>query len=270
MSNTVHISDWEAVAVPPASAALDPSTFPASDDHDAQVAAFERDGFVFLPGFLSPDLIAQVEADLDWACRNYTEITPVREGFNVEDPSKWSDPETPVFRKVGGLLDLSPAWRELCVSVARDSVLPRLLGPEVDLWRDVVMMKQARVGREKPWHQDGVYWPYRPFHQVSAFCPLDACTAENGALQVIPGSHLRERDHFGVEKQVTLTDEEQASARYVFMQPGDVLLFHSLLLHGSEPNQSNHHRRVAINSYLQRGLTYIYDDDEPQCPQVLG
>ena len=125
----------------------------------------------------------------------------MREGFNVEDPRKWPDPQTPVFRKVGGLMDLSDSWRELCIMLARDSILPDILGPQIDLWRDVVMMKQAHVGREKPWHQDGVYWPFRPYNQVSAFCPLDPCTQENGALQVIPGSHVCAREHFGAEHQ---------------------------------------------------------------------
>ena len=45
-------------------------------------------------------------------------------------------------------MDLSDAWRELCVTVARDSILPEILGPKIDLWRDVVMMKQARWPRK--------------------------------------------------------------------------------------------------------------------------
>ena len=54
------------------------------------------------------------------------------------------------------------------------------------------------------------------------------------------------------------------------MEPGDVLLFHSLLLHGSEPNRSQQHRRVAINSYIQRDLDYIGHGERPDCPQVIG
>jgi hypothetical protein len=257
---------WETIEVQPAAAVLD---LPVPEERAEQVEFFKEHGFLLLPGFLSQETIGRLDAELCDVAARHDEIEPVREGFNVEDPSRWPDPQTPVFRKVGGLFDLTPSWRSAAIDIATRSPLTSFLGERIVLYRDVVMMKQARIGREKPWHQDGVYWPYRPYDQVSAFCPLDPCTEANGALQVIPGSHTAALEHEGLELQVVLSEEQQAATRLVPMQPGDVLLFHSLLLHGSQANESGQHRRVAINSFMRDGLTYIGSAPERHCPQVL-
>jgi len=129
-------------------------------------------------------------------------------------------------------------------------------------------MKPARVGREKPWHQDSVYWPWQPMQLVSAMTALDDALPENGCLQVIPGTHTAEVRHYGQELRIDLDDAQQAQTVYVPLRAGDTLLFHSLLLHGSEPNHSNQDRRVCIFSYKTPDLKYIGKADERECKPV--
>jgi len=227
-------------------------------DHQAMNAFFAEHGYLVLRGTLGSAELRELDAELERVVAEHERLPAIREGFNIERRDRWPDPDTPVFRKIGGMVDHSPAYRGLCFHPRILDALVAVLGPDIDLWRDVVMMKQARIGREKPWHQDGVYWPYRPCRQVSALTALDRMHAGNGGLQVIDGSHRRGAlEHHGREMQVTLSPDDQARTAYVELEPGDTLLFHSLLLHGSEPNRSDQPRRVMINSYIDHHLEFI-------------
>jgi len=254
MSSNLSISEADRIAVPPARKTW---TGPDPTEPAAMAAFFEEHGFLILRGVLDADELQELDGELQRLARDYESLSPVREGFNVEHPSQWPDPDTPVFRKIGGIYDLSEACKRLCHKPRVGTALEPLLGPEIDLYRDVVMMKQAHIGREKPWHQDGPYWSYRPYRLISAMTALDPANAANGGLQVIPGSHKREFEHHGSELQVTLSEAQQGNTTYVALEPGDTLLFHCLLLHGSEPNRSDRNRRVIIFSYRDHHLEYI-------------
>lgn len=252
-ANSISLLEADEVQVPPAAGQY---TGSAPADPRARQAAMQRDGFLVLRNLVTPGELGELDSELQRLASSYRELQAVREGFNVERPEKWPDPQSPVFRKIGGIVDHSPAFRRLCLDRRLIEVLQQVMAERIRLWRDVVMMKQARVGREKPWHQDSVYWPWKPYRQVSAFIALDAMTPENGCLQVIPGSHLQALPHHGKESQVALSPEQQAQTLYVPLQAGDVLFFHGLLLHASEPNRSGRHRRVIIYSYMPADLEW--------------
>jgi ectoine hydroxylase-related dioxygenase (phytanoyl-CoA dioxygenase family) len=103
---------------------------------------------------------------------------------------------------------------------------------------------------------------------VSAMTALDDASPENGCLQVIPGTHKVEIKHYGEELRIDLSPQQQAQTFYTPLRAGDTILFHSLLLHASEPNTSNQDRRVCIFSYRPEGLTYIGKKVEGQAPLV--
>jgi ectoine hydroxylase-related dioxygenase (phytanoyl-CoA dioxygenase family) len=252
---------WETIGVPPACGTF---TGPYPDDVVSAARFFDLEGFVILRAVINRSALDELDHDLVRITKNAQSLDPVREGFNVEDPSRWPSPEQPVFRKIGGVCDLSSVFWRLCRAGRILDVVQTVLRDSIHLYRDVVMMKQARVGREKPWHQDGVYWPYRPFRFASALIALDSMTTDNGCLQIVPRSH---RDgplpHHGEELRVTLSPEQQASTVYVPLPPGDVLIFDGLMLHASETNQSARHRRAAILSYMAASVEYMGSPPEP-------
>lgn len=262
----ININNWDAAEVRPAADTWQGS---CPETLTERLAFFETNGFLVLPAVLSKTEVAELDRQVAYMAEHHESLPKVREGFNVEDPSKWPDPETPVFRKIGGFCDFNEAFAALCAHPTVMEIVSARLGPVVQLYRDVIMMKQAKVGREKPWHQDAVYWPYEPNDFVSAMTALDAADPDNGCLQVVPGSHhLGALDHHGKELQVTLSEEQQAETLYVPLQPGDTLIFHSLLLHGSEPNHSDRHRRVCILSYMSPDFTWTGEGERPKVPTI--
>ena len=96
---------------------------------------------------------------------------------------------------------------------------------------------------------------------VQTACVIDPMTAENGAILLVPGSHLREprSEHPGRGNFVTgnvsrayLSNEGFCDADLLSIdaEPGDVVLWHVDTIHGSEMNQSSQDRCLYINGYV--------------------
>jgi hypothetical protein len=231
-------------------------TDPMPQTRDERVEFFKREGFLILRGVLVQAELDELDREIRRLAENHATTRRIREGFDLE-PIQDPNQKIPTFRKIGGISELSPAFDALMRHPKIMDMLSAVMGPRIELYRDVVMMKPKRVGREKPWHQDSVYWPWNPMDLCSAMTALDEALPENGCLQIIPRTHWKEIQHYGEELQIDIDEQMQAQTYYVPMQAGDTLLFHSLLLHASEPNFSEQDRRVVIFSYKTPGLKFV-------------
>ncbi|MBM7774420.1 phytanoyl-CoA hydroxylase [Actinokineospora baliensis] len=251
-------------------------------DHDAvrrsgHANHFAEHGFTVIPGLLDPEEVAECAAELDRLDTGWRDLpnvrvigkrNPLAPSYDLED-LPGADGE-PVVRKITGFTALSPVLeRSLVRHPDLLEVLHQVLGPRVELYRDALMFKHAGVGQEKPWHQDAVYWPFRPMSLVSAMITVDRCTPDNGCLQVVPGSHREVVAHAKVDWELQVDQRECARrAVYVPLEPGDCLVFHSLILHASEHNRSTVDRRLAITSYSPGGLEIL--DEEIDSPVLIS
>jgi ectoine hydroxylase-related dioxygenase (phytanoyl-CoA dioxygenase family) len=131
---------------------------------------------------------------------------------------------------------------------------------EVCHFHSKVMQKEPKTGGAWEWHQDYGYW-YKngflyPEAMISVMVALTEATIANGCLQVLKGSHKMQRfehifigeqqgaDHEFVEKAI-----EKCELIYVELEPGDVLFFHSNVLHRSDANTSDKARWSVISAY---------------------
>ena len=242
-------------------------TDPMPEGCDEQVRFFQEQGFLIMRSVLGGDELDELDRELHRLAQNHDKVANIREGFDLE-PNQDPTREVPTFRKIGGITDTSDAFRRLCGHPRIVNMLHAIMGDTLELYRDVCMMKAASVGREKPWHQDSSYWPWEPMSLVCAMTALDDATPENGCLQVIPGSHHKALQHYGGELMVDLDNEMQSRTCYVPLKPGDTLLFHSLLLHASEPNRSDQDRRVCILAYKTPKVSFIGHGEQRPCAIV--
>ena len=81
---------------------------------------------------------------------------------------------------------------------------------------------------------------------------IDEIHPGTGGLEVIPGSHRRligsynEQLESGLVESGALGDAELARAVPVVLRPGEFIIYHGWLLHGSGPNASDR-RRAGLN-----------------------
>jgi ectoine hydroxylase len=144
-----------------------------------------------------------------------------------------------------------------CESIVNSA--ERILDGEVYHYHSKMIMKDAKTGGAWAWHQDYGYWYQNGVLSpdlCSASIAVDPATRENGCLQVIEGSHLLGRvdhiltgDQAGADKEHVAAILERFPLVYVEMDPGDVLFFHSNLLHASAENTSDKPRWSMICCY---------------------
>jgi hypothetical protein len=138
-----------------------------------------------------------------------------------------------------------------------------LIGPDILCWGSSFFIKEPHNTAYVSWHQDSTYWGLEPAHIVTAWVALSDSTIENGAMRVIPGSHLREqvphRDTFapdnllsrGQEIMVAVDDRDAVALE---LAAGEMSLHHVRLIHGSEPNPSGQRRIGFAIRYIP---TYV-------------
>ena len=151
---------------------------------------------------------------------------------------------------------------ELCTHAAILDRVACLLGPDLVLWQSNFFMKEPG-SKEIPWHQDLAFWPIEPPLNVSAWVAIDAATAENSCVQLLPGSHRQVVPHIDAESHHAFP--RQADPAYIDaekpikmeLQPGEFFLFTERLLHHSSANHSQK-RRMGIAVRLTTPIVRCY------------
>jgi ectoine hydroxylase-related dioxygenase (phytanoyl-CoA dioxygenase family) len=165
-----------------------------------------------------------------------------------------------------------------------------LIGADIRLYNLTVWMKNAGDGSYVGWHQDSTYFPLDPAVQITAWVALTDSVEENGNVKYIPGSHKLGQLKHGQEigkgsllskGQHVIEPLDTNVVKCIDLQPGEMSLHHTRLVHYSEPNHSSR-RRIGLGvSYiptsvrctgtvrhtagLMRGVDrYNHWDDEPR------
>jgi chlorinating enzyme len=155
-------------------------------------------------------------------------------------------------------------------------VLESLIGPDVLALQSMMFFNPPGKGGQG-WHQDSFYIQTQPDSLIGVWIALDRADEENGCLWVAPGSHHEpiyppeNRNHFvhaddtHIEGLFAATHPShmddsvnnlsKVAAKYgdavpVILEPGDVLFFHSHLLHRSYRNETpDRFRRAYVTHY---------------------
>ena len=123
-----------------------------------------------------------------------------------------------------------------------------LIGPDIVCWGTHYFCKEPGDARAVPFHQDAIYWPFRPLRTVTAWIAIDDVTLDNGPMCFLPGSHLegpyetRAREGDVVLNLETVGFEQLGEPCPLTMQAGRVSLHTDLLVHGSALNASLNRR----------------------------
>jgi len=156
------------------------------------------------------------------------------------------------------------AAHALAVDPMLTDPLRGILTDDIDCFQSQFIFKNPGVIGQ-PWHQDAYYFRYDKQPQVTVWVALSRATLENGCLWVLPGSHKRQQvfEHVPDRRPESLqgyqeiVSEDTAPEIPVTMEPGDVLFFHSYLMHRSTDNVADYRRSAMVYHYAEAGTAPV-------------
>ena len=218
---------------------------------DDEVARYREDGAACLRGVF----------DLEW-------IEALRRAVDddIAAPGPMVRINTPAGNPGRFFVDFQ-LWqrRPECRAFVFDSPAPalaaRLLGADMVHWyHDHLLVKEPGTIEPTPWHHDLPYYPIDGEDMVSMWLPLDPI-ARDTCVEYVRGSHrwgkrfapkfFRKDAAFDANEPALepVPDISGDRDRYELlgweMEPGDVIAFHGLTLHGAPGNASLQRRRRA-------------------------
>jgi len=166
-------------------------------------------------------------------------------------------------------------WHKHCRSVYDLVTNSRILDYVQDLLGETLILRHSHFfaklpgdGKRVSWHQDASYWPLTPSKVVSAWLAIDDTDVENGAMQVIPGSHKNAQVAFekssktenNVLNQTVHHPEKHGNDPVsLTLKAGQMSLHSDWILHGSEPNMSTRRRCGLAMRFLSSNVR-AYND----------
>jgi phytanoyl-CoA hydroxylase len=236
-----------------------------------RLSEWERDGFILIPNFVNAAIGRAMSEELIATIRAHAPSNPdpkfpweTPEGLFVQQEAQAESgdvtgqmPEDTVAKAFNP--HLFGATRQFAISAACGDIVEGLLGTRASVFQSMFILKNPGAWGQ-PWHQDAYYFDFDTHPQIGLWLAISEATMENGCLSVLPGSHKfpiqehgpdkREKSNYGY-REVDVDGEHKALP--VLMQPGDLLIFHSHLLHKSVDNLGVARREAMVLHYAPTG-----------------
>ncbi len=221
-----------------------------------QLAKFHKDGFIVLRDFGD---VQQCDTILEIAKEHVEQkIEPIETetGYgnrskeyrtSVTDYDSHTEEKYITIRRLRQVYDRSPVFKEWMEDTKIRPILQQVLGSKVVLTtahHNSIMTKMPYYSIDTRWHQDRRYWRYSDENLVSVWLALDSETSENGVLEFIPGSHKMHFNQEQFDEKEYFCENNKINQKLIVqkvstdLKKGDVVLFHSLLLHRANKNST--------------------------------
>ena len=241
---------------------------------DEQRASWSARGFFRVPAFASPETGAAMLERVTHIVREPAragalgvKVVPEsnKAGVAVEHPE---DAVSKVFK-----LHRDTVFAAFAHSAEVVDLVSTLIGSDdVDVFLSQFIFKTAGAWGQ-PWHQDSFYFPFEPARPVvGVWLAVTEATLANGCLLVLPGSqtepvhtHVPDRRPGANYGYFEIVDHDMSGSEPVLMEPGDLLVFDSHLMHRSTDNESRG-IRAAMVYHFAAGATI--DHTEEYFPSV--
>ncbi len=249
-----------------------------------QRAAYDRDGFVVLPGVVDREDCARLVAragELAAAAPAETSVFTTGEQERVSDErflasgpriTCFTEPDGVTLAKIGHALhDLDPVFAEFSHRPVFADAVADVGMTDPLLLQSMYLCKAARSGGEVGSHQDATFLWTDPVTVTGLWLALEDATVDNGCLWALPGGHravpLAQRFHrLGGDADGTafeqLAQVEVPEDGWLPLEAtaGTLVLLHGLLPHRSSPNTSPRSRAAYSLHLVEAGARYPADN----------
>lgn len=209
-----------------------------------QVASFRNDGFLVVPRMFAGEEARRLQA---WTSEvSAWPETPGRHMMYFEKSR--TEPGKRLLNRLENFAPYHAGFGKMMMSERLAGAVSDLFGEPAVLFKDKINFKFPGGGGFTP-HQDvQAGWDVYGSIHITAMVSIDACTLENGCLEMVRGRHRS-----GLIGQSWAPLDEAAMTGMTFepvvTKPGDAVFFDSFAPHRSEPNNSDQPRRVLYVTY---------------------
>lgn len=202
----------------------------------AELQHYETQGYLVYGKILTDEELQELRAYVDSLIAN---LPPGRRPEGLDHPH-FGDPYLMKWCQHPRILD----------------VVEQIIGPNIVLFSSHFIAKPGGDGLPVPWHQDATYWPLSPMKVVTVWLAVDDSDAENGCMQVIPGTHrIGAVEHHRVDDPSRYvldmeTEVDESQAVDIVLKAGEMSLHDAWLLHGSRANHSPRRRCGYTMRYM--------------------
>jgi len=263
-----------------------------------QLAAYDRDGFLVLPGFVpherclalrkrapelarlhvpAPDQATVFTADgrslhsaAEYFLTSGEAIRCFFESGAFDDAGRLRADGYLSLNKLGHAMhDLDPFFDAFSRTPELAAVAADLGLREPLLLQSMYIFKQARIGGEVACHTDHSYLWTEPPSVVGFWFAIDDATTENGCMWALPGGHrlpVRARSRFNAERTGTElevfdpTPYPSEGLVPLAARRGTLILLHGALPHRSGPNLSDRPRHAYTLHVIDGTADYLADN----------
>jgi ectoine hydroxylase len=228
------------------------SEFLVIDRHEK--AEFDSSGYLCRQQLVAESDLSVLRAAVD---RLIEKSRSISQSDGVFDLETGHTADNPRLRRVAFLDDLDSVFWEFAADSVVTDLARDLFGRDITFRESLINFKWSGGGSEVKWHQDIPFYPHTNLSLAQFLVFLDDIGAEQGPLQVLPGSHLGKiYDHYDshgnwlgyipgqVAKQIPLDQAVEVTG-----PAGTVSVHHCATIHGSRPNLSPKPRPVLILGY---------------------
>jgi len=218
-------------------------------------ADYLRDGFVLVRSVFDSVGVAKLAA----ACDRLKRLPGAQGSESLQTHTRQTISGEQVIDRVDPVADLDPCFVAYLESPVLLQLLEHLIGEPVHRFKDKLIWKNPGVSGYEL-HQDYTFWNHAGVPadaMINATIAIDASTTSQGSIKLYAGHHRKHCRATAVSGGIFtagagVMQRELLGETRPFqpdMAPGDVLFFHALTPHESDPNLSSESRRVLMGSY---------------------
>jgi non-haem Fe2+, alpha-ketoglutarate-dependent halogenase len=206
-------------------------TMPHTKLTQQQKEFYARNGYLIgLPPIYSAAEMQQINAELPQL------LALLKPQETTKDIREWHETSKYLFDIV-----MNPKIHDLVEGI---------LGPNFYCWASNFFIKDPFTTSTVGWHQDAYYWPMQPHNSVTVWLAFDDVDEENGAMKLIPGSHLHgvlkhkraEPTTSVLTLQLETGSFREEDAVQLRLKAGEISMHDDRCAHGSPANPSSRRR----------------------------
>lgn len=136
------------------------------------------------------------------------------------------------------------------------------IGNDIRQINNQIYFREAGDLDQFAWHQDSIFREPTIFTNdlvddyFQTIIAIDDITEENGAVEFIEGSH--KTMNISKPKNLRVFERGDLRGKKYTAKKGDVLIWSVMIVHGSEPNNSNNDRMTYMNGFCRTKAAKTY------------